>query len=476
MGDTVANPRDTVVNPNKRHSLDSVVIRSNPTTLDITDGDNKRTIELRTIYDEKRYKRYSKNFKTKLPNINYNEFQKSKSIIQKGTGVYTTELLGEGSYNRAYKISYKLKDGNHKIYILRVTNPNSDFILNAELYGLFVQSYLHQKCPEHICNVHDFGKCYTVDGGKKVEGVYALLEYLPILCEDHMFTYDSSDRNVVEFENKLLHRVFIGLFTALKCIHENRFAHLDLKPENFGFDKDHNLKLFDFGMAEHFPENNDCIESEANGSPIYMDYNSIYQKQLCLKSDVWSAGIILYGAWYNNERIIKYADCAIDLLNKIQDDIEYVNQLITEKHMNAKTKKDNHYYDNEIIKKNNEINNLYVKNATEFSNCATIIKNELNNKSILRKVVESTQSSSNPMLRTEMYGLTEDQIKHINNLITQILDAKLNSAECLEYYIKHINNGSLNSVMGGKKRANRRTTRKCTSKKSRNTRRCQRRQ
>ena len=462
-----------------RYSRDSVVIHSNPTKLDVAiNSHNTKTIELRTIYDEKLYNRYSNIFRDKIPKIKYNEFQKCKSIIQQGTGVYTTQFLGEGSYNRTYKINFKLKDGNNKIYILRVTKPNTDFILNGELYGLFVQSYLHQKCPNHICNVHDFGKCYTVDSGKKVEGVYALLEYLPILCEEHMFTSSRSKSNIVEFENKLLHRVFIGLFTALKCIQDNKFAHLDLKPENFGFDKDNNLKLFDFGMAAYFPKNEDCVESGANGSPLYMDYNSIYKKQLCLKSDVWSAGIILYGAWYDNKQIFDYAVCAIDLLGELKEYIENVNQLIEEKQDNANTTKEINDYDTRIMNEQKKVNEIYEKNATEFSDCVTGIKGDLIDESNLRKVVKFAQSPdySKPMVRTKIYGLTTDQIEHIKFLITQILDAKFNSNDCLAYYIKNINNGSLNSIaaMGGKKRTIRRTTRKCTQKNSRKSRRCQR--
>jgi serine/threonine protein kinase len=193
--------------------------------------------------------------------------------------------LGAGTFNAAYKIQYE----NGGTYVLRITKPElkveyskddlNEYLKN-ELYGLFVQSYLHKKCRNHICNVYDFGICKI--GTNKIDGVYAIIEYLPVLCEKHMLTprleprLEDGCKYIVEFKNKLLHRVFIGLFTALKCIHENRFAHLDLKPENIGFDEDNNAKLFDFGMATYFP-NTPCAKVYGlKGTPLYLDYNSIF--------------------------------------------------------------------------------------------------------------------------------------------------------------------------------------------------------
>ena len=400
---------------------------SNPTEILVKNGKDLLEMRMNSIHEENNYNSEIELLKSNnLPNISFEDFKKGQDIISQGTGVHTTTFLGDGTYNDTYKIEYE----NGGTYALRITKFKLEqSSVDRELYGLIVQSYLHEKCPENICKVYDLGRC-TINGSIRV---YALLEYLPIMCENHM-SIKKCDDYFVEFKDKLLHKVFIGLFNALKCMHKNQFAHLDLKSENIGFDKENNVKLFDFGLSKHFPKN--CGEVPLLcGTALYMDLNTFNEKRtLCIQSDVWSAGILLYESWYDSK---SYDDCAWAILNRIT---------------------------------NGPIKNIW----KDFGTCVQYIKKY----KTMRKVVEYTETINCNELktRTEIYGLTTDQIEHIKFLITQILDAKFNSNDCLAYYIKNINNGSLNSIaaVGGKKRTIRRTTRKCTQNNSRKSRRYQR--
>ena len=44
-------------------------------------------------------------------------------------------------------------------------------------------------------------------------------------------------------------RFFQQIISAIEYAHLHKMVHRDLKPENLLLDKDHNIKLIDFGLA-----------------------------------------------------------------------------------------------------------------------------------------------------------------------------------------------------------------------------------
>lgn len=68
-------------------------------------------------------------------------------------------------------------------------------------------------------------------------------------CSDgELFDYLVQKRRLTEEETKV---IFRDLADVLNYIHTSGFAHRDLKPENILFDKNHRIKLIDFGLAAH---------------------------------------------------------------------------------------------------------------------------------------------------------------------------------------------------------------------------------
>ena len=89
-------------------------------------------------------------------------------------GYVADKQIGEGGYNYVFSI----KNVNDKV--LRVTNEDAilDGILDVEITGLFLQTYIgNNLCSENslICKVHEFG---YLDAPNKERRVYAILEYL----------------------------------------------------------------------------------------------------------------------------------------------------------------------------------------------------------------------------------------------------------------------------------------------------------
>lgn len=88
-------------------------------------------------------------------------------------------------------------------------------------------------------------------------------------------------------------RLFRQLIAGLAYCHRFNICHRDLKPENLLLDRDHNLKIADFGMAALQPTGKNLTTS--CGSPHYAAPEIIASKAYNgSQADVWSVGIILY--------------------------------------------------------------------------------------------------------------------------------------------------------------------------------------
>jgi sterile alpha motif and leucine zipper-containing kinase AZK len=86
--------------------------------------------------------------------------------------------------------------------------------------------------------------------------------------------------------------VVMSVASAMKYLHANNIVLRDLKPQNIGFDKEANVRLFDFGMARQVDE---CIPGELAGTFRYMA-PEIMQGEVAygFYSDVYSFGILLW--------------------------------------------------------------------------------------------------------------------------------------------------------------------------------------
>jgi len=62
-------------------------------------------------------------------------------------------------------------------------------------------------------------------------------------------------------------RIFQQIISAIEYSHFHKMVHRDLKPENLLLDKDYNIKLIDFGLANATKDS--VALSTACGSPNY---------------------------------------------------------------------------------------------------------------------------------------------------------------------------------------------------------------
>jgi serine/threonine-protein kinase PpkA len=81
---------------------------------------------------------------------------------------------------------------------------------------------------------------------------------------------------------------------ALGDIHEKGILHRDLKPQNLMFRTDGSLALVDFGIAKHIDAIERTNHGEVLGTPRYMSPEQVQGRALDLRTDIYSAGVLLY--------------------------------------------------------------------------------------------------------------------------------------------------------------------------------------
>ncbi|MCB9208046.1 MAG: serine/threonine protein kinase [Ignavibacteriales bacterium] len=90
-------------------------------------------------------------------------------------------------------------------------------------------------------------------------------------------------------ENKK--NIFIQLVKGLDFAHKKNVIHRDIKPENILVNKNLEVKLTDFGLAQDSLDNLVTQRYSVVGTPAYMSPEQIQGEKLTIKSDLFSLGI-----------------------------------------------------------------------------------------------------------------------------------------------------------------------------------------
>ncbi|MBZ0198232.1 MAG: protein kinase [Ignavibacteriaceae bacterium] len=127
----------------------------------------------------------------------------------------------------------------------------------------------------------------VLDFGTYNEYFYISFEYFESLSLRHIIKHNNLTLTQKEF---LLTQLFKGLAFA----HQHQIIHRDIKPENILVDDKFNLKLSDFGLALVMNDNFISGQFSLVGTPCYMSPEQVEGEQLTEKTDLFSAGIVLF--------------------------------------------------------------------------------------------------------------------------------------------------------------------------------------
>ncbi len=142
----------------------------------------------------------------------------------------------------------------------------------------------------HIIKVLDFGMSR--------EYFYISFEYIE----------GESLRNALKSKNLSLEQkehLTVQLLRGLNYAHANQIIHRDIKPENIFIDKNLNLKIGDFGLALSAEDNFVTNPYSIVGTPSYMSPEQVRGAKLTPRSDLFSAGVVLFELFTGKNPFLK---------------------------------------------------------------------------------------------------------------------------------------------------------------------------
>ena len=190
-----------------------------------------------------------------------------------------TELLGSGAFAKVHLVEHAETGEKYAAKIAETTSgAKSAFKEEVEILTKL-------KLGECVANMIE----YFVEPECVI-----ILEYLP---GGDLFDEIVKRNPYVESDAR---KACLQLLTAIKFMHDQGIAHLDMKPENVLLDVECNVKVTDFGLSKCFDAGspNKQIFKKYCGTPEYMATEMLkYPRssiKYCENVDEFAAGVILY--------------------------------------------------------------------------------------------------------------------------------------------------------------------------------------
>ena len=201
-------------------------------------------------------------------------------------GMKPISLLGSGSDGIVVKA---MNNVTKKIYAVKIVSIAGDRIKFFEREAM------------NTLKLSGLSNIIATKSYQKISNEYGAItmEYIPT---GDLMTYFLSKNKLAEKE---VQKIFKEMCIAIAHCHDNNIAHLDIKPENFLFEKATNtVKLIDFHRSYDWNDDYNNMIEQLNGytsvkyrPPELLNKN---QKNALDKIDVWSLGVCLFGLLYGS--------------------------------------------------------------------------------------------------------------------------------------------------------------------------------
>lgn len=124
---------------------------------------------------------------------------------------------------------------------------------------------------------------------ENANGVFLIMEYVEgDTLEDFI---NKKNGLIVE---KRAYPMMCEILDAFSYAHHRGIVHRDIKPSNIFLNKDGQIKVMDFGIAQILSETGDDSSKQRMGTPEYMSPEQVYGHTVDQRSDIYSLGILFH--------------------------------------------------------------------------------------------------------------------------------------------------------------------------------------
>lgn len=185
------------------------------------------------------------------------------------------ELIGTGGMSDVYKAKCHKLNRNVAVKVLKQEfSENKEFVSKFRTEAQAAAGLMHP----NIVNVYDVGE---------ENGIYYIVMELVEGITLKRYIEKKARLSVKEAVS-----IAIQISMGIKCAHDNKIIHRDIKPQNIIISKEGKVKVTDFGIAKAATSN--TITSNVMGSVHYTSPEQARGGFSDEKSDIYSLGITLF--------------------------------------------------------------------------------------------------------------------------------------------------------------------------------------
>lgn len=244
-----------------------------------------------SIIDTKINDNLSNNIETYILQNNLYEIISELDLLSRY--IFIKNKLYQGSFNKIYSISKNKNETKDNDILIRILNSNTDndTVVN-EKKGIQIQHKLCSIC-KNIGIVVDYGKIKT----DKINQDYFILAKYGIPLTNLLKS------NIKYFNTLTIIDFMYNLLLSIDSIHNQNYAHLDLKPCNIILKniqripkkkiKKIDFTIIDFGSAKQFT-NDESIKIDEQMASAAFSPPELLKMHFGKKSDIWSYGVVCY--------------------------------------------------------------------------------------------------------------------------------------------------------------------------------------
>lgn len=230
------------------------------------------------------------------------------------------EDLEPGDLVAGYRVEKKIGEGAMAILYLVTDKDGHQFSLKMPRQRLGVDPVSLVSFENELRlapYLADFPHAYMPKVVHEGDKKYLLMDYIEGV---DLWTHLSSNGCLSEDEAVSLTKKIVY---ALAKLHERRIVHLDIKLSNIMATTDGEIRLIDFGLANHLDLPDLIHESfyEPKGTPCYIAPEQFIGIRDDIRSDIFSLGVMLF-EMTTNKLPFSDGNTALDVISRIKKGVE----------------------------------------------------------------------------------------------------------------------------------------------------------